>query len=150
MQDIIVAVAAPLAEWTVRPIWRQFSYVIHYKSNIEHLTAQVQELCDKRDGVNLEVKPATESLKTIDSGVKRWLNEANNIIDHKEACFKQETVASKATCCDGWFPNLKCRYSLGRKAKRMSLEVDNLVRQADNFTAVAYPAPPPEIGFPPA
>ncbi|XP_061995379.1 disease resistance protein At4g27190-like isoform X2 [Rosa rugosa] len=147
MQDIILAVATRLAEWTVRPIWRQFSYVIQYKSNIEHLTRQVQELHDKRYGVDMEVKPATEASKIIDPGVKHWLAEVDKLIGEKEKCFNEETVATKAACCNGSFPDLKCRYSLGRKAKKMTMVFDYLL--AKDLGTIAHPALPPEVEFQP-
>ncbi|KAM5554283.1 hypothetical protein ABKV19_022591 [Rosa sericea] len=147
MQDIILAVATRLAEWTVRPIWRQFSYVVQYKSNIEHLTRQVQELRDKRYGVDMEVKPATEASKIIDPGVKNWLAEVDKLIGEKEKCFNEETVATKAACCNGSFPDLKCRYSLGRKAKKMTMVFDYLL--AKDLGTIAHPALPPEVEFQP-
>ncbi|XP_062029031.1 disease resistance protein At4g27190-like [Rosa rugosa] len=147
MQEIIVAFVEPLAEWTVRPICRQLSYVFHYDSNIEHLTRKVQELRDKRERVNLEMKPAREASQIIGPGVDRWLGDVDKIIQEKETSFSEETVAGKTACCNGWLPNLKCRHSLGRKAKKMTDEVDKLL--ANEPRTIAHPALHPEVEFQP-
>ncbi|XP_040361464.1 uncharacterized protein LOC112202104 isoform X2 [Rosa chinensis] len=145
--DIILAFATPLTEWTVKPIGRQLSYVFNYKSNIEDLTRQVRELRLKRDGVDLEVKPAREALKTIDPGVDGWLGDVDKIIKEKETSFSEETVAAKVACCNGWLPNLKSRYSLGRKAKKMTQKADKLL--ATEPKTIAHPASHPEVEFRP-
>ncbi|KAK9944575.1 hypothetical protein M0R45_010136 [Rubus argutus] len=137
------SVLGKLAEYTVAPVLRQFSYLIHYDSNIENLTSQVRRLADKRDGIQLAVGAATRNLETISPEVESWLHDVNNTIQEKETCFEEETVA-KATCSNGWFPNLKTRHSLSRRAKKMTLIVDKLLGDG-GFTIISHPAPPPEI-----
>ncbi|KAL6215650.1 hypothetical protein ACLB2K_015079 [Fragaria x ananassa] len=147
MQDIILALVQPLAEWTVRPVWRQLSYLSHYKSNIEHLNEQVRLLRDKRDGVNLDVIDARRALKEISPGVDRWLGDVDKIIVEDETSFSEETVAAKAACYNGWLPNLNSRHSLGRKAKKMTEKVDKLL--ANEPRSTVHPAAPPKVEFQP-
>ncbi|KAK9944422.1 hypothetical protein M0R45_009992 [Rubus argutus] len=144
MEAIISPIVKKIAEYSVAPVVRQFCCLIRYKSNVAHLTNQVQHLCNKRDGVNMEVERARDALMRIDPGVESWLEEVRKIMDEKETYFKEETVAKKATCCNGLFPNLNGRYSLGRKAKKMTLVVDNLL--ARDLATIAHSAPHPEVG----
>lgn len=147
MEAIISAIVEKILKYSVAPVVRQFGYLIRYKSNVAHLTNQTQQLCKKRDGVNMEVEPARDALMRIDPGVESWLEEVRKIMEEKETRFKEETVATKATCCNGWFPNLKFRHSVGRKAKKMTSKVDELITEG-NFTTVAHPGPPPQLGGP--
>ncbi|KAL6207684.1 hypothetical protein ACLB2K_018638 [Fragaria x ananassa] len=146
-ETVVTEVVVPVAKWTLKRIWQELGYVFRYKSNVGDLNKQVQELSDKGDGVDLEVKPAREALKTINPGVDRWLGDVDKIIKEKETSFSEETVAAKAACCNGWLPNLKCRYSLGKKAKNMTEKVDELF--AKDLGTIAHPAPHPEVEFQP-
>ncbi|XP_061989776.1 uncharacterized protein LOC133708323 [Rosa rugosa] len=141
--EICFSVLGKLAEYTVAPVLRQFSYLIHCESNIKNLTSQAGRLADKRDGIQLAVVVATRNLETIAPEVESWLHDVNNTIQDKETCFEEETVA-KATCSNGWFPNLKYRHSLSRKAKKMTVIVDKLLGDG-SFAVISYPPPPPEI-----
>ncbi|XP_024192398.1 uncharacterized protein LOC112196311 [Rosa chinensis] len=143
MEKICFSVLGKLAEYTVAPVLRQFSYLIHCESNIDNLTSQAGRLADKRDGIQLAMDAATRNLETIAPEVESWLHDVNNTIQDKETCFEEETVA-KATCCNGWFPNLKYRHSLSRKAKKMTVIVDKLLGDG-SFAVISHPAPPPEI-----
>ncbi|EXB66984.1 putative disease resistance protein [Morus notabilis] len=55
--------------------------------------------------------------------------------------FTEERV-SNAWCFNGCCPNLKSRYYLGRKAKRMSLDIDDFL-QPGKLPTVSLPALPP-------
>lgn len=143
----MLPIVEKIAEYSVAPVVQQFGYLIRYKSNVVHLTDQVQQLCNKRDGVNMEVEPARKALMRIDPGVESWLEEVQKIMEEKETRFKEESVATKATCCNGWFPNLKGRYSLGRKAQKMTLAVADLL--ARDLGTIVHPAPHPEVEFQP-
>ncbi|KAL6216391.1 hypothetical protein ACLB2K_009614 [Fragaria x ananassa] len=123
MQDIILALVQPLAEWTVLL------------------------LRDKRDGVNLDVTDARRGLKEISPGVDRWLGDVDKIIVEEETSFSEETVAAKAASYNGWLPNLNCRHSLGRKAKKMTEKVDKLL--ANEPRSTAHSAAPPKVEFQP-
>lgn len=119
--------------------------MIRYKSNIRHVSSEIKKLGDKRDSVNLEIEAATNNLKIIDPGVETWLDKVKEEIEKAETCFEEASVAMKVTCCNGWFPNLKFRHSVGRKAKKMTSKVDELITEG-NFTTVAHPGPPPHLG----
>ncbi|PON89269.1 hypothetical protein TorRG33x02_149400 [Trema orientale] len=60
-----------------------------------------------------------------------------------EASFAEDRV-SNMCCFDRWCRNLKSRYSLGRRAMRMSLIIDEIL-QDGNFNNISYPAPPPRV-----
>ncbi|KAI5315339.1 hypothetical protein L3X38_044515 [Prunus dulcis] len=73
--EVCISVLGKVAEYTGAPVWRQFSYLIHYKSNIEHLASQVERQGDKTNGVRLLVDAATRNLEIIAPEVETWLRD---------------------------------------------------------------------------
>ncbi|KAK9944509.1 hypothetical protein M0R45_010073 [Rubus argutus] len=116
------------------------------RTTLKHLASQVEMLNAKRTDVKLLVQAATDNLEVIASEVNTWLANVDGIIQDKETFFEEGKTA-KATCSNGWFPNLKVRHSLSRKAKKMTPDVDNLLL-VGNFSQVSCPAPPLKIRFP--
>ncbi|KAK9944423.1 hypothetical protein M0R45_009993 [Rubus argutus] len=145
--EVVIAVVGKVAEYSVAPVVRQFGYLIHYESNVAHLTNQVETLTAMRDGVILKIDAATRNSETILPEVENWLNRVNRTLLDKETCFEKETTAKAECCSNGWFPNLKIRHSLSRKAKKMSPDVDSLLDK--KFESVACSGPPPQLGFQP-
>ncbi|XP_004292886.1 PREDICTED: disease resistance protein At4g27190-like [Fragaria vesca subsp. vesca] len=139
--------AVPVAKWTIKKLWQQLGYMFCYKSNIGDLNEQVQQLRHKKDGIELEEKSAREASQIIDGQVIDWLVKADEQIKEKETTFSEETVAARAACCNGWLPNLKGRFSLGRNAKKMTEKVDQLLTK--DIGIIAHPAPHPEVEFQP-
>lgn len=143
--DICISVIAKLAEYMVVPVWRSFSYVIHYKVNLEHLTRQVERLDDRKKGLELDLDAATNNLETIAPEVESWLLHVNETMQEKDKSFGEEGMA-KARCFIGWCPNLKSRHRLSSRAKKMTLVVEKLLEEG-TVQRVSHPAPPPVIGF---
>lgn len=147
MAEISTSVLTKLADYTISPVLRQFGYLYHYEDNVKHLTSQVEMLNAKRTDVKQLVQAATDNLEVIASEVNTWLANVDGIIQDKETFFEEGKTA-KATCSKGtWFPNLKVRHSLSRKAKKMTPDVDNLLL-VGNFSQVSCPAPPLKVRFP--
>ncbi|KAK9944494.1 hypothetical protein M0R45_010058 [Rubus argutus] len=131
MVDICISIAGKVAEYTVAPVLRQFGYLVHFGSNVRSLNSQVEKLDARRTDLERRVEAAKDSLQIIKSEVENWLSDAEKTIQEKKARFEDASIA-KATCCsNGWFPNLKVRYSLSRKAKKMTLDVDKLFQNGD-------------------
>ncbi|KAL6215651.1 hypothetical protein ACLB2K_015080 [Fragaria x ananassa] len=136
-ETAITEVAVPVAKWTMKKLWQELGYMFCYKSNIGDLNEQVQQLRHKKDGIELEEKFAREASMIIDGQVFDWLVKAGEQIKEKETTFSEETVAARAACCNGWLPNLKGRFSLGRNAKKMTLAVDQLLTK--DIGIIAHP-----------
>ncbi|XP_075636902.1 putative disease resistance protein At4g27220 [Castanea sativa] len=130
-----VSIIVTIGGYFVDPIKRQCGYLIHYNSNIKDLEIKIQKLRDKRDGVQLEIGAAKRNGQVIAPEVETWIEKVRNIID--------EDVEVNKMSLDGWCP---C-YSLSRKAKKKTLEIDGLLSDAAPFvTKVSYPPPPLGIG----
>lgn len=102
----------------------------------------LQGLRDKKCTIQEQVDAAEGNLERITAEVQRWLQDAKDTIKENEAYFTEERV-SNSRCLSGRCPNLKSRYYLGSKAKKMSVVVGNLLDQVGNFQTVSLPALPP-------
>ncbi|XP_028097965.1 disease resistance protein At4g27190-like isoform X2 [Camellia sinensis] len=135
-----------IGEYLVAPVGRQFGYLIFYDRNIKNLEKQAQKLEDKRFGVQKSVEEAEAKRETIAPDVQRWLTTVNKLNEEAKKFLVDEVKANKG-CLNGWCPNLKSRYSLGRKATKKTQSVEELLREGGDFSRVAYPAPRAGISF---
>ncbi|KAM3690833.1 hypothetical protein ACJW30_09G150600 [Castanea mollissima] len=126
----VVSVIATIGGYFVGPIKKHCGYLFHYNSNIKDLKEKIQKLCDKRDGVQLEIGAANRNGQVIAPEVGTWIEKVRNILD--------EDVEANKISLDGWCP----RYYLSRNAKKKTLEIDGLLSEAAPFvTRVSYPPP---------
>ncbi|KAH7546155.1 hypothetical protein FEM48_Zijuj01G0170500 [Ziziphus jujuba var. spinosa] len=142
--DICGSVFAKTTVDTVKASCQQLNYVTRYKREVEHLTKQVERLRDKRDSVRRAAEAARRNLEPIAPEVERWLRDVDETIQETETCFGNERLAEANRCLRGWCPNLKSRYSLGKKAKKMTVNVDKLLEEG-TFQKVSYPPRPPGV-----
>ena len=85
--------------------------------------------------MQLEIGAAKRNGQVIAPEVETWIEKVRNILD--------EDVEANKMSLDGWCP----RYSLSRKAKKKTLEIDGLLSDAAPFVSkVSYPPPPLGIG----
>ncbi|KAK4581001.1 hypothetical protein RGQ29_024601 [Quercus rubra] len=126
----VVSVIATIGGYFVDPIKKHCGYLIHYNSNIKDLEIKIQKLRDKRDGVQLEIGAAERNGQVIVPEVGTWIEKVRNILD--------EDVEANKMSLGGWCPS----YSLSRKAKKKTLEIEGLLSDAAPFvTRVSYPPP---------
>ncbi|XP_050245316.1 uncharacterized protein LOC126693402 [Quercus robur] len=121
-------------------IRQQIGYQSHLNSNIKNLKDRFEMLHDKRFGVELQIDEAERNGQIIAPVVIRWVEKVHNISEDLER-FLDDVKANK-TCLDEWCPNPKTRYSLSRKAKKKTLEIDGLLSVAPFVTRMYYSPPP--------
>ena len=81
----------------------------------------------------LEIDAEKRNDQVIASEVERWVQKVDNISKGLQSFIDEDMM-----CLD-----LKSRYSLSRKAKKMTLEIDGLLKEAEPFlTEMAYSPPP--------
>ncbi|KAG8660989.1 hypothetical protein MANES_02G202959v8 [Manihot esculenta] len=124
-------IAGEIAKHLVAPIWRPIYYLIYYKHNIENLKEELQKLDDKRTEVGLRVNNAKSNLQVVVDSVIRWQEKADGIDRRSKEFIQNEMNVNK--CLN--------RYSLSRKAKKMTENMLALLEEARNFGEIAYPDP---------
>ncbi|TXG71336.1 hypothetical protein EZV62_006271 [Acer yangbiense] len=123
MADIVISIAAKVAELLVVPVGKHICYPFKYESNMEELKQQAEKLINARDRVQHSVDTAKRQGDEIEKDVEKWLNSVDafaaqlvvrSIIDG------EEDRAKKKLCSIGFCPNLILRYSLSKKAAKIA------------------------------
>ena len=129
MADIVITIAAKVAEYLVAPIGRQLRYLFCYRSYTDDLNKKVQELGRVRDDLQRTVGDETKRVGyEIRPIVQEWLNRVDGITEEAEELMKDENKS----CFNGWCPNLKSRYLLSRKADKKA-QVIVQIQKEGNF-----------------
>eukprot|EP00261_Vitis_vinifera_P023809 XP_010655904.1 PREDICTED: probable disease resistance protein At4g27220 isoform X3 [Vitis vinifera] len=139
MVDIVISVAAKVAECLVDPIARQLGYLFNYRRNYVDLTEQIEMLDHARVRLQQSVEEANRQGDEIFPDVQEWLKGDERIIQKKEDFIEDEKKASKSCFY------LKSRYQLSKQAKKQAGDIVLKIQQAHNFgDRVSYrPSPPP-------
>ncbi|KAJ9691572.1 hypothetical protein PVL29_013684 [Vitis rotundifolia] len=137
MVDIVISVAAKVAECLVDPIARQLGYLFNYRRNYVDLTEQIEMLDDAKVRLQRSVEEASRQGLDIFPDVRKWLEGAERIIQKKEDLIEDEKKASKSCF------HLKSRYQLSKQAKKQTAEIVLKIQQAGNLDGIVSCRPPP-------
>ncbi|KAL7234707.1 hypothetical protein ACSBR1_018206 [Camellia fascicularis] len=133
-----------IGEYLVAPIGRQFGYLFCFNTNIQNLDTQLGSLKVTREGVQLGVVETRNNVRTVGPHLETWLTKANDNTAEAVTIIKDKAQVQKG-CFNGWCPNLKLRYSLGRKAVKKTQELALLHAEGSNYIQSSYNPPPPSI-----
>ncbi|KAL4337840.1 hypothetical protein AHAS_Ahas12G0150400 [Arachis hypogaea] len=134
--DILISVAAKIAEYTVAPIGRQVGYLIFYKAKFKELRDRVSDLEYKRDEIKQRVEEERRNGKTTSDVVQNWLKNVDEAIGDVTQ-LQNDPSHAKAGCSRWSFPNVVTRHQLSRKATKVAKKVVE-VRGEGDFSQVAY------------
>ncbi|KAF3453156.1 hypothetical protein FNV43_RR03593 [Rhamnella rubrinervis] len=143
MVDILIDIAAKVAEYTVEPICRQLGYLFSYQKNVEDLNTKIGDLKNVKESLQHEVVEAQGNGENIEAVVNEWVTKVDKIIteDHGNFTRDEERANSKFTC-GAKFPNLVLRHRLSRRAKKMAETVAAQIQDREKIKKVAYRPPP--------
>jgi len=136
--DVVISIAAKIAEIMVAPIGRQFGYVLYYKGNLKKMKTNVQKLEGVKDSVQHTVDEARRNGEEIENTVQNWLNKVNSTIDEAEKLIDTQDHA-KGHCSMRNFPNVCTRHQLSRKTKKMIQEISEVIAEG-KFDKISYRA----------
>ncbi|XP_042992984.1 uncharacterized protein LOC122319131 isoform X1 [Carya illinoinensis] len=142
-ENIIISIAAKIAEYTVAPVGQWLCYSCHYNSNIENLKKQKEKLQDARERVQDSVDAALRNGEKIYADVSKWLTDVDGITELATTKLREieeeaGTGSFNASCL-----NLKHRHQLSREAKKIVEDIVELHNNG-NFKEVSKPALPLE------
>ncbi|RVW78428.1 Disease resistance protein [Vitis vinifera] len=137
MVDIVISVAAKVAEYLVGPTIRPLGYVVNYRHNITDLNQKIQSLHLERERLQIPVDDANRQGDEIFSDVQEWLTYAEGIIQKRDDFNEDERKASKSCFY------LKSRYQLSKQAKKQAGDIVLKIQQAHNFRGRVSYRPPP-------
>ncbi|KAI7990670.1 putative disease resistance protein [Camellia lanceoleosa] len=133
-----------IGEYLVYPISRQFGYLFCFNTNIQNLETQLDSLKVTREGVQLGVDETRNNVRTVGPHLEAWLTKANDNTGEAETIIKDKAQVQKG-CLNGWCPNPKLLYSLGRKAVKKTEELALLHAEGSNYIQPSFNPPPPSM-----
>ncbi|GAY35994.1 hypothetical protein CUMW_283440, partial [Citrus unshiu] len=140
--EIIISVAAKVAEYLVAPIIYPFTYCCTYKTNFEKLNNEVDKLKNARDSMQYKVDDSRIKGDGIQQHVEEWLIAANKEINEVEKLI-EDKENSNNRCLKGLCPNLRTRYQLSKKAERETNAIVGL-HEKGRFDSVSFRSIPEE------
>ncbi|XP_048325306.2 disease resistance protein At4g27190 isoform X2 [Ziziphus jujuba] len=134
--EIFVSIGAKISECLVEPIAHQLGYLFYYKSNVEKLRTQVQNLKVVKDKLQHSIDEANRNGEEIEADVLSWMSRVDGILEqiHK---FLGDLEAQTNTRC-GQFPDFPSRNRLSRKARKLALEIASEIQTSGGFHKVSY------------
>ncbi|XP_035541667.1 probable F-box protein At4g22030 [Juglans regia] len=123
---------ASLIEYSVGPIGKQFSYLVFYKSSIATLEEKFRRVLEKKEAVQQSVNGAQWNQEVVASEVNTWLTNVEKKIEEIQK-FLGEDVKANRMCLNGWCPDLKLCYSLGKKAQKNTQAIIQLLEEGEKY-----------------
>ncbi|KAM3288800.1 disease resistance protein SUMM2-like isoform X1 [Capsicum chacoense] len=139
--EIVTACLSPFAEHLIVPVGQQIGYLFYYRRNITSLENENKKLAGIRSGVQQRKEDARRNLKCLPPHVENWLTSVDETTDEVEALL-QRRVEVETGYIYGLCPNLKSRYSLSRKAKKIERDMIDLQSEGRGYAPSSCPAPP--------
>ncbi|KAM5584361.1 hypothetical protein ABKV19_003965 [Rosa sericea] len=141
--SIVSGVVVKLAETTVVPLYRQAGYVIHYKSNLQNLRSQVENLGYAKDRMQHTLDDEVKRKgKRVERDVENWLTKVDEITQEVDV-FLQDECHAKTKCFHGFCPNPILRYQLSRKSTKLMQKVE--FHEKREFTTLSYNVLPQDV-----
>jgi len=119
---------------------RHVGYIFYYKENVSELNSLVEKLNLERKRLEHRVDEAEDNLGITESNVAAWLQKVDKTRTETEE-FQDDEGHMKTRFSSGLFHYLRNRHRLGRKAKKMAVDVKLLVDES-KFDGVSYQQKP--------
>ncbi|XP_044482728.1 disease resistance protein SUMM2-like isoform X3 [Mangifera indica] len=143
MDDVVVSVAAKIAEYLVDPVVLPIRYLSDYKRNYQNLKTQVEKLKDARERIHHSINDARRRGEEIEGDVEKWLISVNKSCDEAERIFEHEDQ-EKNWCLMGLCPNFMAQYRISKKSVRRVKAINKLLEEGQ-FDRVSFKATLQEI-----
>uniref|UniRef100_M1ATB1 Cc-nbs-lrr resistance protein n=1 Tax=Solanum tuberosum TaxID=4113 RepID=M1ATB1_SOLTU len=121
----------------IHPVARGIGYFFYYKSNIRFMENEYKKLEDIRIGVHQRAEADRRNLQVISPNVEAWFTSVDTTTADVAAVMRRGRIEVERY---GWCPNLKSRYSLSRRAKKIALELIELRNEGNDYAVFSYPA----------
>ncbi|XP_006357685.2 probable disease resistance protein At1g61300 [Solanum tuberosum] len=138
--EILSMLMGKVTDCLMQPVTQGIGYVFNYKSNIRSMDNESQKLEKIKSGVQQRAEAARRNLQVISPSIEAWLTTVDTTTADMEAVTRGRIEVERG-CFYGWCPNLKSRYSLSRRSKRIKLAVISLQIEGNNHVNFSYPAP---------
>ncbi|TXG73907.1 hypothetical protein EZV62_002486 [Acer yangbiense] len=137
MVDVVISIAAKVAELMVVPIGKHICYPFKYSSKMDELKKQVEKLTDVREMLQHSVDEAKTQGDEIEEVVEKWLTKVDEFTKGVVKPIIDDQDKAGKLCSIGFCPNLMARYSLSKKAAKTTKVGLDLLGEG-KFEKVSY------------
>uniref|UniRef100_M1AQV6 Cc-nbs-lrr resistance protein n=2 Tax=Solanum tuberosum TaxID=4113 RepID=M1AQV6_SOLTU len=114
----------------MQPIERGIRYLYYYNTNMTSMGKESQKLKNRKSDVQRRAEDARGNLQLISLTGEAWLESVDTTIAQVEGVMGRTAEVEKG-CFYGWCPNLNSRYSLSRRAKKITEELTKLQTEGE-------------------
>ncbi|XP_058071053.1 disease resistance protein SUMM2-like [Magnolia sinica] len=132
---IVVTPVTEAGKALVATIKRQASYLLCYRSNVDDLSKEVENLARTRNDVQGMVAADRRNGQVITDDIQKWLEKVEVVKEDAKSLNGQ--VKESIGCF-----NLRSRYRLGKEAKKKMDDVRSLQTEAKSSIVSYTPKPP--------
>ncbi|TXG73920.1 hypothetical protein EZV62_002499 [Acer yangbiense] len=137
MVDVVISIAAKVAELMVVPVGKHICYPFKYNSNMDELKKQVEKLKGVREMLQHSVDEAKTQGDEIEKVVEKWLTKVDEFTEGVVKPIVDDQDKAGKLCSIGFCPNLMARYSLSKKAAKTAKKGIDLCGEG-KFEKVSY------------
>ncbi|KAH0773216.1 hypothetical protein KY290_010353 [Solanum tuberosum] len=135
--EILSIFVKEITDCLIQPVARGIGYFCYYKSNITSMENESKKLEDIRIGVHQRAEANRRNLQVISPNVEAWFTSVDTITADVAVVMRRGRIEVERY---DWCPNLKSRYSLSRRAKKIALKLIELRNEGKDYAVFCYPA----------
>ncbi|KAL3338458.1 hypothetical protein AABB24_027534 [Solanum stoloniferum] len=129
-----------LTDCLIQPVARQIGYFYYYKSNMRCMDKECEKVKNIRMTVQRRAEDARRNLQDISPNGKAWLSSVDTTTTDVEGVMRGVAEVERG-CFYGVCPNLKSRYSMSRRAKKITLELIELRNESNKPDVFSFEHP---------
>ncbi|KAH0723249.1 hypothetical protein KY285_005838 [Solanum tuberosum] len=123
--ELLSTLVGSVTGCSMQPMERGIGYLYYYNTNITSMGKESENLKNRKREVQQEEKIARRNLQRISLNGEVWLTSVGTTIAQVDEIMGGIAEVERG-CFYGWCPNLKSRYTLSRRAKKITEELTKL------------------------
>ncbi|XP_047326816.1 disease resistance protein At4g27190-like [Impatiens glandulifera] len=147
MAEVGLSVLGKIAELLMEPIQRELGYLFCFNNNFQELQTQLEKLIAMKNDVQAREDAEIRKRNTLGESVKLWIVNADGIVVETESLLNEKAEVQKGCFSIKWCPNIILRFSLGRKGKKLSLVLIELLQSGGELPHTGHVLTMPPINM---
>ncbi|XP_047324996.1 uncharacterized protein LOC124928796 [Impatiens glandulifera] len=145
--EVGLSVLGKIGELLIEPIQRELGYLFCFNNNFQELQTQLEKLIAMKNDVQTREDAEMRKRNTLGESVKLWIVNADGIVVEAESLLNEKAKVQKGCFSIKWCPNISLRFSLGRKGKKLSLVIIELVQAGAQLPQTGHALTMPPINM---
>ncbi|XP_047309841.1 disease resistance protein At4g27190-like [Impatiens glandulifera] len=139
--EVGLSVLGKIGELLIKPIQRELGYLFCFNNNFQELQTQLDKLKAMKNDVQAREDAEMRKQNTLGEIFKLWIVNADGIVVEAESLINDKAELRKGCFSIKWCPNISLRFSLGRKGKKLSLVIIQLLQSGGELPHTGHALP---------